>query len=118
MLTPNSVNEPKILPKNIPTVAYSNPTEAPAGTSPIVTVTGTDFIAQCVLVFNGVVQATTFVNTTTLRAKLPVTPAGSYPLLVRLYGAELPVPLPFKFTIAELKKSDRDEEDDHDKKHK
>ncbi|RKS01850.1 T9SS sorting signal type C domain-containing protein [Flavobacterium sp. 102] len=57
---------------SVPSITSFTPTFACAGSTPLVTITGTNFTGATSVTFNGVVAAHTVVNATTITATLPV----------------------------------------------
>lgn len=58
---------------NVPTITSFSPLFACVGSTPLITLTGTNFTGASAVTFNGVAAAYTVVNSTTITATLPVT---------------------------------------------
>jgi hypothetical protein len=71
-----------------PTLTSLTPNTAVLGASPVaVTVTGTNFTEESVLVVNGAVQPTTYVSATSLTSVVPPpAAAGTVPCLVQTFS--------------------------------
>ncbi|MBB4601163.1 hypothetical protein HNQ93_001476 [Hymenobacter luteus] len=93
------------VPNPVPTITTLSPATAPAGNpSFTLTVTGTGFVARCVVNFNGVPLPTTLVSATQLTATVPasaIATVGSYPVSVTnpSPGGGTSAAVPFSVTV-------------------
>ncbi len=99
-ISPNQLHASSMNPATNPALASITPTTTVSGAgTQLLTCTGTNFVAGCRIVVNGVQRDTTFVSATSLTATVPKRPnAGTWPVQVFLGGVAVPATQTWTFT--------------------